>query len=93
MATLFEKFGGIRAMAEALSEAPSTVQSWKTTSRIPAHKQPGVISRAQELGLPVSAEDVVWPLGKPLADGTSVTLPHQSASSGNPDSDSQQEAA
>lgn len=54
-------------MAEALREPPSTVQSWKTTGRVPATKQPLVLSRAEELGLDVTAMDVVFPLNERLA--------------------------
>jgi hypothetical protein len=61
--TLFERFGGIRPMADVLDEAPSTVQSWKNTGRIPAHKQPDVLSKGVALGLGITADDVVFPLG------------------------------
>lgn len=59
---LFDRFGGVRPMAEALKEPPSTVQSWKTAGRIPATKQPNVLARAAALGLDVVAADVVFPL-------------------------------
>jgi hypothetical protein len=48
---LFDRFGGIRPMAEALNERPSTVQSWKTAGRVPATKQPDVLARAGQLGI------------------------------------------
>lgn len=63
MTTLFDKFGGIRPMAAHLGEPPSTVQSWKTAGRVPASHQPRVLEKALELGLAVTAEDVVYPLG------------------------------
>lgn len=50
-------------MAEALGEAPSTVGSWKAVGRIPATKQPAVLDAAKRLGLAVTAEDVVFPMG------------------------------
>jgi len=62
--TLFDLFGGTRKMADALDEPPSTVQSWKSAGRIPAFKQPDVLAKAQELGLDVSAEDIIFPLGR-----------------------------
>lgn len=68
MQTLFEIFGGTRAMADRIGEPPSTVQSWKTTGRIPAGKQPLVLTKAEELGLPVTAELVIWPLGRDCAE-------------------------
>jgi hypothetical protein len=63
METLFDKFGGIRPMAAHLGEAPSTVQSWKNAGRVPAGHQHGVLTRASELGIPITAQDVVYPLG------------------------------
>jgi hypothetical protein len=66
---LFERFGGTRAMAALLDEAPSTVQSWKAAGRIPAGKQPLVIATAETAGIEITAEDVIWPLGKPADAG------------------------
>lgn len=67
---LFARFGGIRPMAEALSEPPSTVQSWKSVGRIPSTKQPDVLRKAAELGIECSAEDVVFPLGRPAVQSS-----------------------
>ncbi len=61
--TLFDKFGGIRPMADLLGEPPSTVQSWKSVGRIPAGKQPLILAKAAQLGLPVTSTDVVFPMG------------------------------
>lgn len=68
--TLFDRLGGIRKTAELLGEAPSTVQSWKAAGRIPAQKQPLVLERAAAAGIEISAEDVVYPLGKPVAEAS-----------------------
>lgn len=65
--TLFDRFGGTRQMADHLGEPPSTVQSWKAAGRIPATKQPAVLDKGKELGLPVTAEDVIFPL-RPAAN-------------------------
>lgn len=65
MQTLFDRFGGTRPMAKHLSEAPSTVNGWKAEGRIPATKQPSVLAKAEELRLPVSAVDIIFPLGRP----------------------------
>jgi hypothetical protein len=62
---LFDLFGGIRAMAAELNESPSTVQSWKNHSRIPATKQPAVLRAAMRLGLTVDPLLVIFPLGIP----------------------------
>ena len=72
METLFDKFGGIRPMAAHLSEAPSTVQSWKNAGRVPAGHQHKVLTKACELGIPITAEDVVYPLGM-IAVGEGAT--------------------
>lgn len=65
--TLFDLFDGVRPMARAISEAPSTVYSWKRVGRIPAEKQPLVLEVGLALGLPITAEHVVYPLGRPSA--------------------------
>jgi DNA-binding transcriptional regulator YdaS (Cro superfamily) len=64
---LFTKLGGTRKMADLLGEAPSTVQSWKSAGRIPAHKQPLVIERAKAAGVEVTADEVVFPFGQEQA--------------------------
>lgn len=77
---LFTRLGGTRAIAETLGEAPSTVQSWKGSGRIPAHKQPAFIERYAEIGIAVSAEDVVWPMGRSSSPGKAedITAAQQS---------------
>lgn len=50
-------------MAELIGEPPSTVQSWKSSGRIPAQKQPLVIEKANAAGFNITADDVVFPLG------------------------------
>ena len=58
---LFSRFGGTRPMARELGISSSTVHAWKQARRIPSEHQPTVLRRGQELGLDVSAEDVVFP--------------------------------
>ena len=60
-------FGGIRPMARAIGEPPSNVAAWKRVGRIPAEKQRFVLQKAEEIGLAVTAEHVVFPLGQPGA--------------------------
>lgn len=50
-------------MARELSESPSTVAGWKRNDRIPAEKQPHVLAVGLALGLPVTAELVMFPSG------------------------------
>lgn len=65
--SIFRLFGGIRPMARAVEEAPSNVSAWKKVGRIPAEKQPHVLAVGLKLGLPITAEHVVFPLGRPHA--------------------------
>ncbi|WP_145986251.1 carph-isopro domain-containing protein [Sphingobium sp. YG1] len=71
---LFTRLGGTRAIAERMSEAPSTVQSWKSARRIPAHKQADFIGKHAEAGFDVTAEEVIWPFGRPMSSGKSEDL-------------------
>ena len=66
--SIFEQFGGIRPMARALGLPSSNVGAWKTKGRIPADKQPHVLAVAKAQGLPITAEDVVFPFGCPASD-------------------------
>jgi len=65
--TIFQIFNGIRPMARELGEPPSNVAAWKRVGRIPAEKQPHVLAVGLKLGLPITAEHVVFPLGRPNA--------------------------
>lgn len=65
--SVFALFGGIRPMARAIGEAPSNVAAWKRVGRIPAEKQPHVLEVGRALGLPITADHVVFPLGRPNA--------------------------
>lgn len=65
--SVFALFGGIRPMARRLQEPPSNVAAWKRVGRIPAEKQPHVLAVGIALGLPITAEHVVFPLGRPHA--------------------------
>lgn len=62
--SLFSLFGGIRPMARAIGEPSSNVGAWKREGRIPAAKQPHVLEVGQSIGLPITAEHVVFPLGR-----------------------------
>lgn len=71
--TIFDTFGGIRPMARSLDEHPSTVAAWKKVGRIPAEKQPHVLAVGEALGLPITAENVVFPLGRPSDVANTIT--------------------
>lgn len=68
---LFELFGGITKLAGELDEPISTVSGWKITGRIPATKQPRVLEIAERLGVPITAEHIIFPLGRPRAQAAS----------------------
>ena len=77
---LFTRLGGARAIADRIGEAPSTVQSWKAARRIPAHRQIDFIEKHEAVGFVVSAEEVIWPFGRPISSGKTddVTAAQQS---------------
>lgn len=75
--SLFSLFGGIRPMARKIKEPASNVAAWKRVGRIPAEKQPHVLEVGLSLGLPITAEHVVFPLGRP--DRTDILSLHSSA--------------
>lgn len=63
--SIFDLFGGIRPMARALGESPSKVMAWKRAGHIPAQKQAEVLEKGIALGVSLTAENVVFPLGHP----------------------------
>lgn len=65
--SVFALFGGTRPMARAIGEPSSNVNAWKRVGRIPAEKQPLVLEVGLALGLPITTEHVVFPLGRPNA--------------------------
>lgn len=62
--TIFDMFGGIRPMARTLGEPASNVAAWKRVGRIPAEKQRHVLKVGQSLGLAITPELIIFPLGK-----------------------------
>lgn len=62
-------------MARALGESPATVHGWKRKGRIPAEKQPHVLQRGLALSLAITAENVVFPLGRSPDDVTTPAVP------------------
>lgn len=64
-------------MARSLGESPGTVHGWKRNGRIPAEKQPHVLAVGLKLGLAITAEHVVFPLGRP--DAACADLPSMDA--------------
>lgn len=65
--SVFDIWGGVRKMARDIRRAPSTVHGWKKEGRVPANEQHHVLAIAEELGLPITAEHVVFPLGREAA--------------------------
>jgi hypothetical protein len=56
-ARIIAKLGGTRAAAKALGLPPTTVQTWKETGRIPAHRQQLVLDTATGLKIDIRPED------------------------------------
>lgn len=54
-----DKFGTVRKAAEAIGRPPSVIQYWKNVERIPATAQADVLRAAAELGLGISALDLI----------------------------------
>lgn len=59
MQSIFEKFGGIRPMAEKLGLPPSTVKSWHAKRSIPDWRHEPVMRAAADNGIPLKLEEVV----------------------------------
>ena len=52
MTNVFEKFGGIRPMAEKLDGTPpSTVKSWHAKGRIPEWRHDSILAAAERHGI------------------------------------------
>lgn len=54
-----DRFGGTRAMADAMGLPPSTIQSWKSVGFIPAQHQQRVWLAARERGIKLTADDII----------------------------------
>lgn len=60
MASVFQKFGGIRPMAAKLGDVPaSTVKSWHKQGKIPAWRHASIIAAARDHGITVAPEELV----------------------------------
>lgn len=68
LTSIFDLFGGIRPMARALGESPSKVMAWKRAGHIPAQKQAEVLEKGLACGVPLTADHVVFPLGRSADD-------------------------
>jgi hypothetical protein len=73
LTSIFDLFGGIRPMARALDESPSKIMAWKRAGHIPAQKQAEVLEKGITLGVPLTAEHVVFPLGRSADDVANTT--------------------
>lgn len=81
--SLFDRFGGVRPMARLLDEPASNVAAWKREGRIPAIKQPHVLATAQGMNLPITANDIIFPLG-PISPASATTAKAASGKAKNP---------
>lgn len=59
MASVFQKFGGIRPMAAKLGDVPaSTVKSWHKKRQIPAWRHASILEAARRLQIDLSADEL-----------------------------------
>ena len=56
--SIFEKFGGIRPMAEKLGQPPSTIKTWHTKRAIPRWWHKELLETAERIGLQVTADEI-----------------------------------
>lgn len=71
MKSIFEKFGGIRAMAKKLGLPPSTVKSWHAKRSIPDWRHDRVMKAAADHKIPLKLDEIVRirPDSEPLKRG------------------------
>lgn len=58
MTSVFEKFGGIRPMADKLGLSPSTVKSWHYARAIPEWRRRGVMEAAIQHGIQITPDEI-----------------------------------
>ena len=59
--TAIDKLGGTRLVARLLKRPPTTVQTWKDTGVIPARTIPKVLALAREIGIEMTADELLPP--------------------------------
>ena len=60
MASVFEKFGGIRPMAAKLGDVPpSTVMSWHAKRKIPAWRHASILDAARRCEIDLASNELV----------------------------------
>ena len=58
LSSIFQKFGGIRPMANAVGVPPSTVMSWQKKRKIPGWRHSSILEAAARLGKDVQKADL-----------------------------------
>lgn len=59
MASVFQKFGGIRPMAAKLGDVPaSTVKSWHKKGQIPAWRHASILEAAKKHGVKLAPSEL-----------------------------------
>lgn len=60
MASVFQKFDGIRPMAAKLGDVPaSTVKSWHKKGKIPAWRHPSILEAARRFKVSLDPDELV----------------------------------
>lgn len=59
MASVFQKFGGIRPMASKLGDVPpSTIMSWYGKRKIPVWRHQSILDAAKRYDIPLEAHEL-----------------------------------
>lgn len=58
LASVFQKFHGIRPMAEKVGVPPSTVKSWHKKGHIPPWRHRSILDAAKKYGVSLSADEL-----------------------------------
>jgi len=60
LASVFQKFGGIRPMAAKLGDVPpSTIMSWHAKRKIPSWRHDSILASAKRLGIALEVSELL----------------------------------
>lgn len=59
IAAVLGRFGNVREAAMKIGRAPSVIQYWRSTGRVPATAQQAVLDAAQRHNVKIKAEDLI----------------------------------
>ncbi|MBD3762615.1 carph-isopro domain-containing protein [Rhizorhabdus sp.] len=59
IASVLSRFGNVRETAEKIGRAPSVIQYWRSTGRIPAQAQNSVLEAARRHGIKLRPAELI----------------------------------